>query len=272
MKVTSSIQTLVSWYDAVYLSIDCDVLCSLYRVLLHILTTCNTNTRVPCSLQNSLISEIWWQLPVLRCWCHDMILVSFDTLWSSVQSIQNHSSDSKHLQHGRCSLQNSLISEIWWQLPVFKCLYRDMILVSFDTLVFCAVYTESFFIFWTPATWTPVVVVRFSHFWNMMASSGIQMLVLWYDSGYLSIYCGVLYSLNKVHLHIRNTCNRHPWSLQNPPISIYNVMATSRIQRLVSWYDSGIFRYTGVLCSLCRVLLHILNTCNTDTRAPYRII
>jgi hypothetical protein len=250
MKVTSSIQTLVSWYDAVYLSIDCDVLCSLYRVLLHILTTCNTNTRVPCSLQNSLISEIWWQLPVLRCWCHDMILVSFDTLWSSVQSIQNHSSDSKHLQHGRCSLQNSLISEIWWQLPVFKCLYRDMILVSFDTLVFCAVYTESFFIFWTPATWTPVVVVRFSNFWNMMASSGIQMLVLWYDSGYLSIYCGVLYSLNKVHLHIRNTCNRHPWSLQNPPISIYNVMATSRIQRLVSWYDSGIFRYTVVFCAV----------------------
>jgi hypothetical protein len=254
MKVTSSIQTLVSWYDAVYLSIDCDVLCSLYRVLLHILTTCNTNTRVPCSLQNSLISEIWWQLPVLRCWCHDMILVSFDTLWSSVQSIQNHSSDSKHLQHGHpYSLFIAKFSNFWNMMATSS---FQMLVSWYDsgifwyTVVFCAVYTESFFIFWTPATWTPVVVVRFSHFWNMMASSGIQMLVLWYDSGYLSMYCGVLYSLNKVHLHIRNTCNRHPWSLQNPPISIYNVMATSRIQRLVSWYDSGIFRYTVVFCAV----------------------
>jgi hypothetical protein len=72
----------------------------------------------------------------------------------------------------------------------------------------CSVQSiQSFFTFWTPATWTPVVVVRFSNFWNMMAASSIQMLVSWYDSGYLSMYCGVLYSLNKVHLHILNTCN-----------------------------------------------------------------
>jgi hypothetical protein len=132
------------------------------KVPLHILNTCNTDTRVHCKIL--LISEIWWQLPVFRCWCRDMILVSFDTLWSSVQSIQNPSSDSKHLQHG---------------------------------------HPYSLFI------------AKFSNFWNMMATSIIQMLV--------------------------------------------------------SWYDSGIFWYTGVLCSLYRILLHILKTCNMNTRGRCKI-
>ena len=57
-----------------------------------------------CSLQNSLISELWWQLPVFRRWYRDMILVSFDTLWWFVKSIQNPS-HSDHLQHKhQCSV------------------------------------------------------------------------------------------------------------------------------------------------------------------------
>jgi hypothetical protein len=211
---TSRIQTLVTWYDSSIFWYS-GVLCSLCRVLLHILNTCNTNTRVRCSLQNSLISEIWWQFLVFRCW------------------------------------------------------YRDMIPVSFHTLVFCAVYTASF---WTHATWTTVVVVRFSNFWNMMAASGIQMLVSWYEFGYLSMYCGVLYSIYKVHLHIPNICNTDTRVRCKIPQFLYNIWWQLPVFR--RWYRDMILVSfdTLVFCAVYTVILHILNTCNMNTRGRCKIL
>ena len=240
------------------------------KVPLHILNTCNTDTRVHCKIL--LISEIWLQLPLFRCWCRDIILVSFDTLWSSVQSIQNPSSDSKHLQHGHpYSLFIAKFSNFWNMMATS---IIQMLVSWYDsgifwyTVVFCAVYTESF-TFWTPATWTPVVVVRFSNFWNMMATSGIQMLLSWYDSGYLSMYCGVLYRLNNFHLHIRNTCNTDIRVRCKILQFLYKICYSDVGIVIWYWYLS---KHCGLLCSLCRILLHILNTCNTDTCAPCRII
>jgi hypothetical protein len=89
-------------------------------------------------------------------------------------------------------------------------------------------------------------IAKLSNFWNMMATSRIQMLVAWYDSGHLWMYCGVLCTLNKVHLHNRNTCNTDTRVRCKFLQFILNMMATSPIQTLVSWYDAGIFRYTVV--------------------------
>ena len=148
--VTSRIQTLVSWYDAVYLSIDGDVLCSLYRVLLHILTTCNMDTSVRCKISN---------------------------------------------------------------------------------------------------------------FWNM-ATSGIQTLVSWYEFGYLSVHCDVVYSLNKVRLPILKS----KLLMVSKYYDGYAILCDwNRSCFAISWrhyrfnsYDGWLLIHYDVLCSLYTASLHIL--------------
>ena len=169
MMATSIIQMLVSWYDsgifwytvvfcAVYTesfftfwtpeiwwqlpvfrcwcrdmilgTFQCiAVLFTVWTISIFTLETPATqDIRVGCKILQFLY-KIWWQVPVIRRWYRAMILVSFDTLWCSMQSPSSHS---EHLQHGHpCSLQNYLISKRWWRFFAFRCRYRDMILRTF---------------------------------------------------------------------------------------------------------------------------------------------
>ena len=129
MMAASGIQMLVSWYDSGYLSMY-----SVFTLWTKSIFTFGTPaTQTPVFVaKSSNLYKIWWQLPVFRRWYRDMMLVSFDTLLCSVQSMQSPSSHSEHLHHGHpCSLQNYLISKRWWRFFVFRCRYRDMILGTF---------------------------------------------------------------------------------------------------------------------------------------------
>jgi hypothetical protein len=190
-----------------------------------------------------------------------------------MQSMQSPSSHSEHLQHKHpCSLFIAKFSNFWNMMAIsgiqMLVSWYDSGIVSY-TVVFCAVYTASF---WTPATWTTVVVVRFSNFWNMMAASGIQMLVSWYEFGYLSMYCGVLYSIYKVHLHIPNICNTDTRVRCKIPQFLYNIWWQLPVFR--RWYRDMILVSfdTLVFCAVYTVILHILNTCNMNTRGRCKIL
>jgi hypothetical protein len=242
IMVTSSIQTLVSWYDAVYLSIDCDVLCSLYRVLLHILTICSVRckisnfwniatsgiqtlvswyefgylsvhcdvvyslNKVPLPILNSkllMVSKYFngyaiicdWNMSCFAIsWRHyrlnsydGWILIHYAVLCSlytaSLHILDNWNTDMIDITKSdgytvkvplhilntcntdtRVHCKILLISEIWWQLPVFRCWCRDMILGTFQcTVVFFTVWTKSIFTLWTPATRTPVLLAELSN-------------------------------------------------------------------------------------------------------------
>jgi hypothetical protein len=120
------------------------------------------------------------------------------------------------------------------------------------TVVFFTVYTKSIFTFRTSATQTPVLVAKSPNFYIIYDGNFPYSdvgIVIWF--WYLSIHWCSVQSIQSFSSHSKHLQHGHPYSLFIAKFyNFWNMMATSSIQILVSWYDSGIFWYTGVLCSL----------------------
>ena len=143
------------------------------------------------------------------------------------------------------------------------------------TMMFFTVWAKSMFPFWTPATRTPVFVVHCKTLWFLKYDGSFWYsdvgVVIWFWVPFNVLRCS-LQSEQSPSSHSEHLQHRHPWLLQNHPnlyIKYDGNFPYSDVGIVIwCWYLSI---HCGVLGSLC-IVLHILNTCNTDTRAPYRII
>jgi hypothetical protein len=198
-----------------------------------------TQTPVVVAKSSQSLYKIWWQLPVFRRWYRDMMLVSFDTLWCSGQSMHSPS-HSEHLQHGHpCSLQNYLKDDgdfsysdvgivIWFGVP-------------FGTL-WCCLQSEQ-----SPCS--HCTTLSFLKYEGNFQYSDVG-IVIWCCVSFDRLWCSVQ-SIQSPSSHSDDLQHKHPCSLFIAKFSnFWNMMATSGFKMLVPWYDSGIFWYTVEFCTV----------------------